>query len=89
MPQEIQGATGRYVDLPKTAYLTHNVFVHHKGFPDNFESWVDVATQQIPLYYGLLHLGLAQAYAQTGEPEQSHREGAEFERFMRLANTRQ
>lgn len=88
MPQEMFAVSGPFVDLPRTAELTHHVFVHHNGFPDKFHQWVDVATQQIPLYYGYTHYTLAQAYATLGDSISANKELAEMARYMRLANLR-
>ena len=88
MPEQYMSVSGPYFDLPRTAELVHHVFVHHPGFPDKFKAWVDIATQQIPLYYGYTHLALAEAYATVGDSINAKKEEQEFNRFMRLSNTR-
>ncbi|MGQ0813184.1 MAG: glycosyltransferase family 117 protein [Gemmatimonadota bacterium] len=89
MPPEYAGVFGPYLDFPRTAHLVHNVFVHHEGFPDQWTAWVDVATQQIPLYYGYTHMALAQGYALLGDSAAMNREMNQFGRYMRLGNLRQ
>jgi hypothetical protein len=88
MPSDYAAYFGPYMDLPRTEYLVHKVFVHHPGFPDKFGAWVDAATQQIPYYYGYTHLALAQAYGVVGDTAQAQREMVQLERFMRLGNLR-
>jgi hypothetical protein len=84
MPAELQPATGPLIDLPRTAALVDSVFVHHPGFPDDFGAWVDGATQQIPMYYGYTHYGLAQAYATVGDTARSNYHLQQGERFLAL-----
>ena len=86
--EQFAGATGPYTDLPRTAELAHNVFVHHKGFPDDFKAWVDIATQQIPLYYAYTHLSLMTGYSMVGDSVQAEKEAKQYERFVRLSNVR-
>ena len=89
MPPEMQGITGPFMDVPRTHELVHDVFVHHEGFPDEWNAWVDIATQQIPLYYAYTHLGLAQAYAIMGDSTRMNSEAAQAERFFRLGRLRE
>jgi hypothetical protein len=84
MPAELQPATGPLIDLPRTALLVDSVFVHHAGFPDKFGAWVDGATQQIPMYYGYTHYGLAQAYAALGDTARSNYHVTQGEKFLAL-----
>ncbi|HEY0672462.1 MAG TPA: DUF2723 domain-containing protein [Longimicrobiales bacterium] len=84
MPAELAPATGAIMDVPRTAMLVDSVFVHHKGFPDDFGAWVDGATQQIPMYYGYTHWGLAQAYAALGDTARSTYHIRQGERFLAL-----
>jgi hypothetical protein len=84
MPQELAPVVGPVIDLPRTAALVENVFVHSPGFPDDFPAWVDGATQQIPMYYGYTHWGLSQAYAATGDTVRSNHHFAQGERFLAL-----
>ena len=88
MPAELVPVSGPFVDLPRTAELVHNVFVEHESFPDKFTAWVDIATQQIPLYYGYTHYTLAQAYAQVGDSIRAEQEAAQVNRYFRLGNMR-
>jgi len=88
MPENFIPATGALIDFPRTVELANHVFVHHKGFPDDFKAWVDVATQQIPLYYAFTHLALAQAYAEAHDTINSAKQAAQADRYNRLANTR-
>ena len=85
MPAELQPVTGPMLDMPRTAALVDSVFVHHPGFPDDFGAWVDGATQQIPMYYGYTHYGLAQAYAAQGDTARSNYHVAQSERYLALA----
>ncbi len=84
MPRELQPATGPVLDVNRTALLVDSVFVHHPGFPDDFGAWVDGATQQIPMYYGYTHWGLAQAYATMGDTIRSAYHMQRGERFLAL-----
>ena len=84
MPPELAPATGPVLDLQRTAALVDSVFVHHSGFPESFRNWVDGATQQIPMYYGYTHWGLAQAYAAVGDTAASERHMIAGEKFLAL-----
>jgi hypothetical protein len=90
MPDDpnLRAVAGPFVDLPRTAELLDHVFVHHKGFPDDFKAWVDAATQQIPLYYAYTYLTLGQAYGMIGDSLRMNQQMAQSNRFLRLANQR-
>ena len=88
MPEDYAAYFGPFLDVTRTEHLVNTVFVHHDGFPDKFGAWVDAATQQIPLYYGYVHLGLAQAYGMAGDSARSVMESGKVNRYLRLANTR-
>jgi hypothetical protein len=88
MPEQLVGVAGPFLDLARTAELAHNVFQHHPGFPDDWGAWVDIATQQIPLYYGYTHYALAQAYAMTGDSVKANKEMVQFDRYLRLGELR-
>src|SRR5690606_19233781 len=53
------GVFGRYVDVPRTEALLSDVFIHRGGVPDEWDHWVDIATEGIPPYYWYTHAGLA------------------------------
>ena len=84
MPPELAPATGPMFDLHRTSALVDSVFVHHSGFPESFRNWVDGATQQIPMYYGYTHWGLAQAFAAVGDTAASERHMLAGEKFLAL-----
>jgi hypothetical protein len=84
MPPEIVAATGPVLDFPRTLALVDSVFVHHKGFPEDFGNWVDGATQQIPMYYGYTHYGIAQAYAVMGDTIRSNQHVAKGDKYLAL-----
>jgi hypothetical protein len=88
MPAEYAPVFGPFLDVKRTEELMNHVFVHHAGFPDKWNAWVDIATQQIPLYYGYVHLGLAQAYGMAGDTARSNAEMHLMNKYMRLANLR-
>ena len=88
MPEQLMAVAGPYLDMHRTAELAYNVFQHHKGFPDDWGAWVDIATQQIPLYYGYTHYALAQGYAMLGDSAQANKEMTQFDRYLRLGNLR-
>ncbi|MGQ0562595.1 MAG: glycosyltransferase family 117 protein [Gemmatimonadota bacterium] len=88
MPDELIGVAGPYLDVPRTATLAEHVFVHHPGFPDKWTAWVDIATQQIPLYYGYTHMALAQAYSMMGDSTAMNQHAAQMNRYFRLGNLR-
>jgi hypothetical protein len=58
------------------------------GFPDRWGHWVDAATDQIPLYYGMLHYGMVDIYAQADDLERAHWHSERAEAFMRLGEQR-
>jgi hypothetical protein len=89
MPSELQGIAGPFLDVKRTQELLQNVFVHHEGFPDRWTTWVDIATQQIPLYYGYTHLALAQGYAIMGDSTKMNAQAGQAERFFRLGRLRE
>lgn len=61
--------TGEWVDVPRTARLVEEVFVHRSGIPDAWDHWPDHATIGIPNYYAWTYLALLQAAAQTNDQE--------------------
>ncbi|HSJ26357.1 MAG TPA: DUF2723 domain-containing protein [Longimicrobiales bacterium] len=79
---------GPYVDVPRTEKLLNEVFMHRGGFPDGWGHWVDVATENMPAYYGYSHLGMAYLYAMHGQQEASARHEARGNQWVKLANMR-
>jgi len=82
MPRELVQIIGPYLDLPRTDALATDVFMHRGGIPDEWNQWVDPATQGIPFYYAYTHFGIAQAYAMRGD---SARADQHLERFQAWA----
>jgi hypothetical protein len=85
---EASGLIGPYIDLPRTENLLSNVFLHRGGFPDEWNHWVDSATEGIPFYYAYTHYGLALVYNSLGNEQASQRHAQAGERFLRLGNRR-
>jgi hypothetical protein len=56
-----RAVTGDWVDVPRTATLLDEVFVHRSGLPDEWGHWPDQATIGIPNYYGWAYVALLQA----------------------------
>jgi hypothetical protein len=56
----LSAVMGPYVDVPRTATLLDEVFVHRSGLPE-WERWPDHATIGIPNYYAWAYWALAQA----------------------------
>jgi hypothetical protein len=83
---ELRSVSGPYVDLPRTEKLLSEVFIHRKGFPEEWNQWVDVATQNIPYYYFLVHLTAAHAYGVKGDTVQMNRHTEIAEKWGALAN---
>jgi len=79
---------GPYVDVPRTEKLLSEVFVHRGGFPDEWGHWVDVATENMPAYYGYSHLGMAYLYSLHGQQDLAARHEARGNAWVRLANLR-
>ena len=66
-PSELQAISGPFIDLGRTEKLLNEIFIHRKGFPEEWDFWVDVATQNIPYYYFATHLITAQAWSVAGD----------------------
>jgi hypothetical protein len=81
----MQAVSGPFIDLKRTEKLLGEVFVHRKGFPEEWENWVDVATQNIPYYYFATHLITAQAYALSGDNLQAEKHMALAEKWSALS----
>jgi hypothetical protein len=62
--------------------------MHRGGFPDEWNHWVDSATDGIPAYYGYSHMGLGLVYEVIGEKDASERHMTRAESWLRLANQR-
>ncbi|MGH7483204.1 MAG: hypothetical protein ACRELV_13710, partial [Longimicrobiales bacterium] len=60
---------GQYFDLVRTEKLLWDVYIHRSGIPDEWDHWVDAATQNIPYYYGITHLGAYQLNLLLGRSE--------------------
>jgi hypothetical protein len=88
VPSDATGLIGAFVDLPRTEMLVSDVFLHRGGFPDEWNHWVDSATEGIPFYYAYTHYGLALIYQQLGIEEAATRNMRIGENFLRLGNRR-
>ncbi len=75
---------GEYIDLPRTALLLDQVFIHRNNIPE-WDHWVDVATQNIPYYYYLTHRLLAVVYQSVGDSGNMTRHAQIAERWGELA----
>jgi len=64
---ELARLMGPYIDLPRTDSLLLNVFIHRGGVPDEWDHWVDHATQGFPIYYAYMHFGAGQLHAALGD----------------------
>ncbi|HEX7118001.1 MAG TPA: DUF2723 domain-containing protein [Longimicrobiales bacterium] len=84
MPGDMALALGPYMDLPRTDSLLWNVFVHRGGIPDEWDHWVDYATQGIPFYYAYTHLGAGQVHAMLGDTVQANRHMERVEAWAAL-----
>ncbi|HEX6694305.1 MAG TPA: hypothetical protein VF035_06420, partial [Longimicrobiales bacterium] len=80
--------TGRFFDIRRTQTLLDNVFVHHPGFPEDWDRWIDPATEGIPLYYGYTYITQAIAYQVAGDSAKAQQMLLKSEPFMELANKR-
>jgi hypothetical protein len=60
--------TGDWVDVPRTAALVEEVFVHRSDLPA-WDHWPDHSTLGIPNYYAWSYYALAQAAAVGGDEE--------------------
>lgn len=87
-PGQLAGIIGPFVDVPRTEQLLSEVFIHRGGLPDRWGHWVDSATDNIPIYYGYSHYGLAMVYEMMGEMELAQRHLGLGERWIRLATLR-
>jgi hypothetical protein len=76
---------GRYVDVPRTATLLEEVFIHRSGLPD-WERWPDHATIGIPNYYAWAYWALSQAAYQRNDQAASERYQQRAEAWTRLGN---
>jgi hypothetical protein len=85
---QLTGIIGPYIDVPRTETLLSEVFLHRGGFPEEWNHWVDSATDGIPAYYGYSHMGLAFVYDAMGEKEASDRHMTRGETWLKLANQR-
>lgn len=82
---EMQAVSGPFIDLNRTETLLSEIFVHRRGFPEEWDNWVDVATQNIPYYYFATHLITAQAYALSGDNQQAEKHMAIAEKWSTLS----
>ncbi len=84
-PGELAAVIGPYIDLPRTDSLVWNVFMHRGGLPDEWNHWVDFATQGFPFYYAYLHFGAGQMHALRGDSASARRHLERFEAWYDLA----
>lgn len=82
---ELARLMGPYIDLPRTDSLLLNVFVHRGGVPDEWDHWVDHATQGFPIYYAYMHFGAGQLHAALGDSAMAKRHLERFEAWYELA----
>jgi hypothetical protein len=82
-PSQLGSIIGPFIDLPRTEELLTNVFMHRGGIPE-WGHWVDMATDNMPMYYGYSHMGLALVYDQIGQAEDAQRHMAIADRWMKL-----
>jgi len=85
---QLAGLLGPYIDLPRTEELMSGVFRHGPGFPEEWDHWVDAASEQIPAYYGYTHWGMALVYDMLGRTEDADRHMELGEQFIRLGELR-
>jgi hypothetical protein len=71
-PSQLTPIIGPFIDVPRTEQLLSEVFIHRGGLPD-WGHWVDIATDNMPMYYGYSHMGLALVYDQMGRSADSER----------------
>ena len=57
-------------------------------FPEQWDHWVDSATEGIPFYYAYTHYGLSLVYAQLGRQQAADEHYRRAEQFLRLGNRR-
>jgi hypothetical protein len=88
VPAGETGLLGPFIDLPRTETLVSDVFVHRGGFPEEWNHWVDSATEGIPFYYAYTHYGLSLVYAQLGRQQAADEHYRRAEQFLRLGNRR-
>ncbi len=84
LPPDLAVALGAYLDLPRTEALLWDVFMHRGGIPDEWNHWVDQATQGIPFYYAYTHIGAAQVYAMLGDSAKADRHVERVEAWTAL-----
>ena len=82
---ESAAISGFFVDLPRTETLLSDIFIHREGFPEEWDFWVDAATQNIPYYYFATHLITAQAYQIAGDTARANRHVAIAEKWGELS----
>jgi hypothetical protein len=83
---QMQLVTGEWVDVPRTEALLWKTFVHHNGFPDTWERWVDKPTQGIPFYYAYAHYAAAHGNMVLGDQADVQRHMTRSEAWMALSN---
>ena len=88
VPAAETGLVGPYIDLPRTERLVSSVFIHRGGFPEEWDHWVDSATEGIPFYYAYTHYGLSLVYQQLGREQEAAEHYRRAEEFLRLGNRR-
>jgi len=76
--------TGRWIDVPRTAALVDDVFIHRSGLPQ-WDRWPDHSTTIIPHFYAWSHYALAIAAENRGDERAAARYAREGEEWMTLA----
>jgi hypothetical protein len=81
----LSAVMGPYVDVPRTATLLDEVFMHRSGLPE-WERWPDHATIGIPNYYAWAYWALAQAAFQRQDEAASQAYQQRAEAWTRLGS---
>jgi hypothetical protein len=86
-PSQLTPIIGPYIDLPRTEQLLTNVFMHRGNIPE-WGHWVDIATDNMPAYYGYSHMGMGLVYDQLGQTQDAQRHMTIADRWLKLAMAR-
>lgn len=86
MPQDPTWGSifGAYMDVPHTRELLWEDF-EYRDLPDGMDHWVDVATRQIPSYYGYAHIALSQAEQDLGNDKAVEENLERADRWLNLS----
>jgi hypothetical protein len=81
----LSAVMGRFVDVPRTATLLDEVFVHRSGLPD-WPRWPDHATIGIPNYYAWAYWAMSEASFRRNDQAAADRYQQRAEAWTRLGN---